>query len=62
MIVNGCYMFACLQGHTGLSGRQHTITIVDTPSPAVSVITISDSEDESPTKWLDAFFEVPYCS
>ncbi|XP_017767875.1 PREDICTED: homeodomain-interacting protein kinase 2 isoform X2 [Nicrophorus vespilloides] len=28
------------------SGRQHTITINDTPSPAVSVITISDSEDE----------------
>lgn len=28
-------------------GRQHTITINDTPSPAVSVITISDSDDES---------------
>ncbi|XP_018563810.1 homeodomain-interacting protein kinase 2 isoform X3 [Anoplophora glabripennis] len=28
-------------------GKQHTITINDTPSPAVSVITISDSEDES---------------
>lgn len=28
-------------------GRQHTITINDTPSPAVSVITISDSEDEA---------------
>lgn len=28
-------------------GRQHTITIHDTPSPAVSVITISDSEDET---------------
>lgn len=28
------------------NGRQHTITINDTPSPAVSVITISDSEDE----------------
>nr|XP_023030165.1 homeodomain-interacting protein kinase 2-like isoform X3 [Leptinotarsa decemlineata] len=27
-------------------GKQHTITINDTPSPAVSVITISDSEDE----------------
>ncbi|XP_028129752.1 homeodomain-interacting protein kinase 2 isoform X2 [Diabrotica virgifera virgifera] len=26
--------------------KQHTITINDTPSPAVSVITISDSEDE----------------
>lgn len=26
--------------------NQHTITINDTPSPAVSVITISDSEDE----------------
>ncbi|KAK9870978.1 hypothetical protein WA026_009938 [Henosepilachna vigintioctopunctata] len=26
--------------------RQHTITIQDTPSPAVSVITISDSEEE----------------
>ncbi|KAK3928942.1 Homeodomain-interacting protein kinase 2 [Frankliniella fusca] len=38
------------QGHSALSGRQHTITIVDTPSPAVSVITISDSEDESPSK------------
>lgn len=31
--------------------RQQTITIHDTPSPAVSVITISDSEDESPGKW-----------
>ncbi|XP_059483910.1 homeodomain-interacting protein kinase 2 isoform X2 [Neocloeon triangulifer] len=30
--------------------RQQTITIHDTPSPAVSVITISDSEDEAPTK------------
>ncbi|GJQ65433.1 hipk [Trypoxylus dichotomus] len=29
------------------NGRQHTITINDTPSPAVSVITISDSEDET---------------
>lgn len=28
-------------------GKQHTITINDTPSPAVSVITISDSEDEA---------------
>uniref|UniRef100_A0A1B6C3J0 non-specific serine/threonine protein kinase n=1 Tax=Clastoptera arizonana TaxID=38151 RepID=A0A1B6C3J0_9HEMI len=33
----------------GLS-RQQTITIRDTPSPAVSVITISDSEDETPVK------------
>jgi hypothetical protein len=32
-------------------GRQQTITIHDTPSPAVSVITISDSEDEAPGKW-----------
>lgn len=32
-------------------GRQQTITIHDTPSPAVSVITISDSEDETPGKW-----------
>ncbi|KAI4495963.1 hypothetical protein M0802_008178 [Mischocyttarus mexicanus] len=32
------------------SVRQPTITIYDTPSPAVSVITISDSEDESPGK------------
>lgn len=31
--------------------RQQTITIHDTPSPAVSVITISDSEDEAPGKW-----------
>jgi homeodomain interacting protein kinase len=31
--------------------RQQTITIHDTPSPAVSVITISDSEDEAPAKW-----------
>ncbi|XP_032677909.1 homeodomain-interacting protein kinase 2 isoform X21 [Odontomachus brunneus] len=30
--------------------RQQTITIHDTPSPAVSVITISDSEDETPGK------------
>ncbi|XP_054261032.1 homeodomain-interacting protein kinase 2 isoform X2 [Macrosteles quadrilineatus] len=30
--------------------RNQTITIRDTPSPAVSVITISDSEDETPTK------------
>ncbi|XP_020277622.1 homeodomain-interacting protein kinase 2 isoform X9 [Pseudomyrmex gracilis] len=30
--------------------RQQTITIDDTPSPAVSVITISDSEDEAPGK------------
>lgn len=32
---------------SGSSGRQHTITINDTPSPTVSVITISDSEDET---------------
>ncbi|XP_014249376.1 homeodomain-interacting protein kinase 2 isoform X2 [Cimex lectularius] len=32
------------------SNRQQTITIHDTPSPAVSVITISDSEDESSAK------------
>lgn len=32
------------------NGRQHTITIHDTPSPAVSVITISDSEDEGSGK------------
>jgi len=31
--------------------RQQTITIDDTPSPAVSVITISDSEDETTGKW-----------
>lgn len=37
--------------HGPSNGRQHTITINDTPSPAVSVITISDSEDEgSPGK------------
>ncbi|KAL0829957.1 hypothetical protein ABMA28_003423 [Loxostege sticticalis] len=29
-------------------GASHTITIRDTPSPAVSVITISDSDDEGP--------------
>lgn len=29
------------------SSRQQTITIRDTPSPAVSVITISDSDDEA---------------
>lgn len=33
-----------------INNRQHTITIHDTPSPAVSVITISDSEDEASTK------------
>ncbi|XP_065343539.1 homeodomain-interacting protein kinase 2 isoform X2 [Cloeon dipterum] len=45
------------QEHIGSSqqgsgpARQQTITIHDTPSPAVSVITISDSEDEAtPTK------------
>ncbi|XP_011868190.1 PREDICTED: homeodomain-interacting protein kinase 2 isoform X2 [Vollenhovia emeryi] len=32
------------------SVRQQTITIDDTPSPAVSIITISDSEDEAPGK------------
>ncbi|KAF6216142.1 hypothetical protein GE061_000481 [Apolygus lucorum] len=31
-----------------VSSRQQTITIHDTPSPPVSVITISDSEDEGP--------------
>lgn len=31
--------------------KQQTITIRDTPSPAVSVITISDSEDETIGKW-----------
>lgn len=30
--------------------KQQTITIHDTPSPAVSVITISDSEEESQSK------------
>ncbi|XP_026472877.1 homeodomain-interacting protein kinase 2-like isoform X2 [Ctenocephalides felis] len=34
---------------TPVIGRQHTITIHDTPSPA-QVITISDSEDEAPNK------------
>ncbi|XP_047498182.1 homeodomain-interacting protein kinase 2-like isoform X3 [Penaeus chinensis] len=34
-------------GNMGGSGRQQTITIRDTPSPAVSVITISDSDDEA---------------
>lgn len=40
-----------MHGHevVAASGRQHTITINDTPSPAVSVITISDSEDEGTT-------------
>ncbi|XP_050526344.1 homeodomain-interacting protein kinase 2 isoform X2 [Daktulosphaira vitifoliae] len=33
--------------------KQHTITIHDTPSPAVSVITISDSEDEASTKGIE---------
>lgn len=33
--------------HVHHNGRQHTITIQDTPSPAVSVITISDSEEEA---------------
>ncbi|CAG9762494.1 unnamed protein product [Ceutorhynchus assimilis] len=33
-------------GHHHGGKNQHTITINDTPSPAVSVITISDSEDE----------------
>lgn len=36
--------------HVTHNGRQHTITIHDTPSPAVSVITISDSEDEGTGK------------
>lgn len=35
--------------HAPTGNRQHTITINDTPSPAVSVITISDSEDEGVT-------------
>lgn len=34
----------------GNGNRQQTITIDDTPSPAVSVITISDSDDEAPGK------------
>ncbi|XP_071442211.1 homeodomain-interacting protein kinase 2 isoform X2 [Hetaerina americana] len=38
------------QEHHSIVSRQQTITIHDTPSPAVSVITISDSEDESPGK------------
>ncbi|XP_066998883.2 homeodomain-interacting protein kinase 2 [Anabrus simplex] len=38
------------QAQQVISGRQQTITIHDTPSPAVSVITISDSEDEAPGK------------
>jgi hypothetical protein len=33
--------------NVGCGVRQPTITIRDTPSPAVSVITISDSDDES---------------
>uniref|UniRef100_A0A1Y1N470 non-specific serine/threonine protein kinase n=1 Tax=Photinus pyralis TaxID=7054 RepID=A0A1Y1N470_PHOPY len=33
--------------HANGSNRQHTITINDTPSPTVSVITISDSEDDT---------------
>nr|XP_018898939.1 PREDICTED: homeodomain-interacting protein kinase 2 isoform X2 [Bemisia tabaci] len=32
------------------NSRQQTITIHDTPSPAVSVITISDSDDDNPPK------------
>lgn len=40
-----------VEHHQVTSGRQQTITIHDTPSPAVSVITISDSEDETPGKW-----------
>ncbi|XP_050431437.1 homeodomain-interacting protein kinase 2 isoform X2 [Adelges cooleyi] len=35
---------------TAQNRQHHTITIHDTPSPAVSVITISDSEDEASTK------------
>lgn len=38
------------QSQQVVPGRQQTITIHDTPSPAVSVITISDSEDEAPGK------------
>lgn len=48
----------CRQNHSphwpkvenNTSRQQHTITIHDTPSPAVSVITISDSEEETTTK------------
>ncbi|XP_018369139.1 PREDICTED: homeodomain-interacting protein kinase 2 isoform X8 [Trachymyrmex cornetzi] len=39
-----------VEHHPVASVRQQTITIDDTPSPAVSVITISDSEDETPGK------------
>ncbi|XP_076475591.1 homeodomain interacting protein kinase isoform X8 [Bombus vancouverensis nearcticus] len=39
-----------VEHHQVTSGRQQTITIHDTPSPAVSVITISDSDDETPGK------------
>jgi len=41
---------ASQQSQQVVPGRQQTITIHDTPSPAVSVITISDSEDEAPGK------------
>ncbi|XP_071863284.1 homeodomain interacting protein kinase isoform X13 [Bombus fervidus] len=39
-----------VEHHQVTSGRQQTITIHDTPSPAVSVITISDSDDETSGK------------
>jgi homeodomain interacting protein kinase len=45
------FFFSSHQSGQVVSGRQQTITIHDTPSPAVSVITISDSEDEAPGKW-----------
>jgi len=35
-------------GGNSSNARQPTITIRDTPSPAVSVITISDSDEEAP--------------
>lgn len=40
------------------NSRQQTITIHDTPSPAVSVITISDSDDDNPPKWFVFFFNL----
>ncbi|XP_060817640.1 homeodomain-interacting protein kinase 2 isoform X12 [Bombus pascuorum] len=39
-----------VEHHQVTSGRQQTITIHDTPSPAVSVITISDSDDDTSGK------------
>lgn len=47
----GYFIFFFKQSQQVVPGRQQTITIHDTPSPAVSVITISDSEDEAPGKW-----------